>query len=207
MRIQIDLLSGLEAWLLCGLIILIAALGKLGGTLIAARFTGFGWRFALALGILMNTRGLMELIVLNVGLDLKIISPTLFAMLVLMALVTTIATSPMLKSVISGQKNLSFLITDHRPLTTVFNGFRKKSPYFYWSCATFSTLDCHNQEWFRHDASRPGSMKERIWIIGETNQPTGIFTCRTVVEGIPPCSHSLRRSSLYIGHRPQQRIR
>ena len=70
-----------------------------GGTLAAARLTGLGWRQASTLGILMNTRGLMELIVLNVGLDLGVISPTLFAMLVIMALVTTLATTPVLQLV------------------------------------------------------------------------------------------------------------
>ena len=71
------------------LIILVATVGKFGGTLVAARLTGLGWQNAAALGTLMNTRGLMELIVLNIGLDLNVISPTLFAMMVLMALVTT----------------------------------------------------------------------------------------------------------------------
>jgi len=71
--------------------------GKFGGALVAARLTGLGWRDAAALGTHMNTRGLMELIVLNVGLDLKVISPTLFAMMILMALVTTITASPVLR--------------------------------------------------------------------------------------------------------------
>ena len=96
MRTRIGLVSGLEQWLVCGLIILVATAGKFGGTLAAARFTGLGWREAAGLGVLMNTRGLMELIVLNIGLDLGVISPTLFAMMVLMALVTTMATTPML---------------------------------------------------------------------------------------------------------------
>jgi Kef-type K+ transport system membrane component KefB len=96
MRTRIGLVSGLEQWLVCGLIILVATAGKFGGTLVAARFTGMGWREAAGLGTLMNTRGLMELIVLNVGLDFGVISPTLFAMMVLMALVTTMATTPAL---------------------------------------------------------------------------------------------------------------
>ena len=70
--------------------------GKFGGTLGAARATGVGWRDRPAWAILMNMCGLTELIVLNIGLDLKVISPTLFAMMVLMALVTTVATSPIL---------------------------------------------------------------------------------------------------------------
>lgn len=97
MRTRIGLVSGVEQWLVCGLIILVATAGKFGGTFMAARLTGLGWRSAAALGVLMNTRGLMELIVLNIGLDLKVISPTLFAMMVLMALATTMATTPALE--------------------------------------------------------------------------------------------------------------
>jgi Kef-type K+ transport system membrane component KefB len=96
MRTEISLVSGWQQWLVCGLIILVASAGKFGGTLAAARLVGFDWRTSSALGILMNTRGLMELIVLNMGLDLGVISPTLFAMLVVMALVTTLATTPLL---------------------------------------------------------------------------------------------------------------
>jgi Kef-type K+ transport system membrane component KefB len=96
MRTQIGLVSGWEQWLICGLIILVASLGKFGGAVLAARWSGLDWRLSSSVGILMNTRGLMELIVLNIGLDLGVISPTLFAMMVLMALVTTLATTPLL---------------------------------------------------------------------------------------------------------------
>lgn len=96
MRTQVGLVSGWEQWLLCALIIVVASAGKFGGSFIAARVTGFPARESAALGILMNTRGLMELIVLNIGLDLKVLSPTLFTMLVLMAIVTTVATTPIL---------------------------------------------------------------------------------------------------------------
>jgi Kef-type K+ transport system membrane component KefB len=78
-------------------IIVVASLGKFGGGTLAARLTGMGWQEAASLGILMNTRGLMELIVLNVGMDLGVLSPTLFAMLVIMAIVTTLATTPVLQ--------------------------------------------------------------------------------------------------------------
>jgi Kef-type K+ transport system membrane component KefB len=101
LRTQIGLVSGVEQWMLCLLIIVIASLGKFGGSLIAARITGLGWRDGSALGVLMNTRGLMELIVLNIGLEMGVISPTLFAMLVLMALVTTFATTPILHLIAS----------------------------------------------------------------------------------------------------------
>jgi len=96
MRTQVGLLTTAEDWILCGVIILIATLGKFGGTVAAAKLTGLNWRDSAALGILMNTRGLVELIVLNLGLDLRIISPRLFAMLVIMALVTTFITTPIL---------------------------------------------------------------------------------------------------------------
>jgi Kef-type K+ transport system membrane component KefB len=95
LRTQIGLIAG-DQWLICGLIVLVACAGKFGGSALAARLTGMNWRDSAALGILMNTRGLMQLIVLNVGLDLKVISPTLFAMLVFMAVVTTMATTPIL---------------------------------------------------------------------------------------------------------------
>jgi Kef-type K+ transport system membrane component KefB len=94
MRTQIGLMSGIDSWILCGFIILVASAGKVGGTFFAARFSGLQSKEALPLGILMNTRGLMELIVLNIGMDLRIISPILFAMMVLMALATTLATAP-----------------------------------------------------------------------------------------------------------------
>jgi Kef-type K+ transport system membrane component KefB len=96
MRTQINLLTGAQAWITCAVIILVATLGKFGGTIIAARCTGLPWKMSASLGILMNTRGLMELIVLNVGLDLGVISPPLFAMMVIMALATTMATTPVL---------------------------------------------------------------------------------------------------------------
>jgi len=97
MRTQIGLVSGVREWLICAAIIAVATVGKFGGTLLAARLSGLSWNLSASLGVLMNTRGLMELIVLNIGLDLGVISPTLFAMMVLMALVTTLATTPILQ--------------------------------------------------------------------------------------------------------------
>lgn len=96
MKTQIGLVNSLGDWLLCLMIILIATLGKLGGTVIAARYLNYSWKQSTTLGILMNTRGLVELIVLNVGLDLGIISPRLFTMLVIMAVVTTFMTGLLL---------------------------------------------------------------------------------------------------------------
>jgi Kef-type K+ transport system membrane component KefB len=78
------------------LIIGVAIAGKIGGSMVAARMAGLRWRDATSLGILMNTRGLMEIIILNIGLDVGVISTTAFTMMVLMALVTTLMTSPLL---------------------------------------------------------------------------------------------------------------
>ncbi|MBI4521934.1 MAG: cation:proton antiporter [Gemmatimonadetes bacterium] len=97
LQTRIGLLSGAEMWLYFGAIVLIAVAGKFGGSAIAARVTGLSWREAGALGILMNTRGLMELVILSVGFELGVISPTVFTMMVLMALVTTLMTTPMLR--------------------------------------------------------------------------------------------------------------
>jgi Kef-type K+ transport system membrane component KefB len=95
-RTQMALVDGASGWALCGLIIVVACAGKLGGGALAARVSGIRWRDALALGLLMNTRGLMELVVLNLGLELHIVTPRLFSMLVIMAVGTTLATSPLL---------------------------------------------------------------------------------------------------------------
>jgi Kef-type K+ transport system membrane component KefB len=97
LRTQIGLIGSGRDWLVCVAIIAVASLGKFGGTFASARWAGVEWREAASVGVLMNTRGLMELIVLNVGLDLGVLSPRLFAMFVVMALVTTLATSPILE--------------------------------------------------------------------------------------------------------------
>ncbi|MFM2063488.1 MAG: hypothetical protein RLZZ507_3158 [Cyanobacteriota bacterium] len=97
LRTQIGLLNRPELWLLCALVLGVAIAGKYFGTYVAARLSGINKREASALGWLMNTRGLTELIVLNIGLELGVISPLLFTMLVVMALVTTFMTSPLLE--------------------------------------------------------------------------------------------------------------
>ncbi len=97
LRTKIGLLDDWNDWAWCAVVVFVACLGKFGGSAIAARLVGMKWREASAIGVLMNTRGLMELIVLNVGLDLGVISPRLFTMMVIMALVTTWITSPLLE--------------------------------------------------------------------------------------------------------------
>jgi len=97
LRTQIGLLNSPELWLLCAAVLGVAIIGKYVGTYAAARVCGISKREASALGWMMNTRGLTELIVLNIGLSLGVISPILFTMLVIMALVTTFMTSPLLE--------------------------------------------------------------------------------------------------------------
>jgi len=98
LRTRIGLFDHPAQWLDLAIIVAVASIGKVGGCFAAAWGQGVPRREAWGLGILMNTRGLMELIVLNVGLDLKVLSPELFALLVLMAVVTTVATTPLLRS-------------------------------------------------------------------------------------------------------------
>jgi len=99
LRMQISLLNDWYSWLICGVVIVVAITGKLGGSMLMARWTGMKWRDSFTLGVLMNTRGLIELIVLNIGYDLGILSARTFAMMVLMALVTTFMTGPLLSLV------------------------------------------------------------------------------------------------------------
>jgi Kef-type K+ transport system membrane component KefB len=96
LRTNIGLVKGPQMWMYCGLIILVATVGKLGGSTLASWLTGIPLREAAGLGTLMNTRGLMELVILNIGLDIGVISPALFSMMVIMALVTTFMTTPVL---------------------------------------------------------------------------------------------------------------
>lgn len=96
MRTRLDLLSGTNIWLWTALVLLVAVAGKMGGAVLAARWTGQTWRYSWALGALLNTRGLVELIVLNVAYKAGVFSPTLFTMLVVMALITTMMTTPIL---------------------------------------------------------------------------------------------------------------
>ncbi len=96
LRTHVGLLNDPTSWVICLGIIGVATLGKLGGTMVTARLTGMNWNDSFALGALMNTRGLVELVALNIGYDLGILPPRIFAMMVLMALVTTFLTGPLL---------------------------------------------------------------------------------------------------------------
>lgn len=96
LRTEIGLLNSPELWKVCGLIIIVAVVGKFIGSALAAKFVGQNWRDSLTIGALMNTRGLMELVVLNIGYDLGVLTKEVFAMMVIMALATTFMTGPAL---------------------------------------------------------------------------------------------------------------
>ncbi len=96
LRTQIGLLNTAAGWGICLIIIVVATIGKFASGALAARITGISWRQSAALGALMNARGLVELIVVNIGLDLGVLTPTLFTMFVIMAVVTTLTAAPVL---------------------------------------------------------------------------------------------------------------
>ena len=97
LRTRIGVGGGHAIWFYSAIVIVVAITGKLGGSMFAARLAGMPWREAAALGVLMNTRGLMELVILNIGLDIGVISQAMFSIMVLMALVTTFMTTPLLE--------------------------------------------------------------------------------------------------------------
>ena len=96
LRTEIGLLNSPELWWMCFIFILVAIVGKFGGAMFSARFVGENWKNSLYIGALMNTRGLMELVVLTIGYEMKILTPSVFVMLVLMTLVTTFMTTPLI---------------------------------------------------------------------------------------------------------------
>ena len=96
LRTDIGSMTGVTLWAMCGLVLLAASIGKFGGCSLAARLNGLPWREASMIGVMMNTRALMELIVINIGYDLGIIPKNVFFMLVFMAVATTYVTAPIL---------------------------------------------------------------------------------------------------------------
>lgn len=97
LQTSFDLIHGTQLWIYFGFILLVAVVGMWGGTTLAARCTGISWPESTMIGILMNTRGLMEIVILIIGRDAGIISPTMFAMMLLMTLATTCMTTPLLR--------------------------------------------------------------------------------------------------------------
>jgi len=147
LRTEIGLLNDAYLWKVCGLIILVAVTGKFVGSALAARVVGQSWKDSLTIGALMNTRGLMELVVLNIGYDLGVLTPQIFAMMVIMALVTTFMTGPLLdlvnfafkakeqvtEQVANQLSRFSILVSFRNPetgkaLLKMANGLVKKQP-------------------------------------------------------------------------------
>ncbi len=121
LRTQIGLINDPYLWKVTGCIILVAVIGKFVGSALAAKFVGQNWRDSLTIGALMNTRGLMELVVLNIGYDLGVLTSEIFTMMVIMALVTTFMTGPALDLI-----NLVFKTKDALIPDTVGNGNKYK---------------------------------------------------------------------------------
>jgi Kef-type K+ transport system membrane component KefB/nucleotide-binding universal stress UspA family protein len=157
LRTEIGLLDSANAWATCGLVIAAACIGKFGGSAIAARLTGLRWREASALGVLMNTRGLMELIVLNIGLDLGVISPTLFTMMVIMALATTFMTSPLLERIY--------------PTATA----ESAEPETVRAPGSYTVLAC-----VAYDRSGPGMVTVAGALLGHTDEHSRLYALRLV---------------------------
>jgi len=122
LRTSIGLISGPEMVLYCGLVFLVAVAGKFGGSMIAARVMGTPWREAASIGVLMNTRGLIELVILNIGLDIGVLTRPLFSIMVLMAVGTTLMTTPLLSLIYpepeeSTSKHETMSLNEPHPLT------------------------------------------------------------------------------------------
>lgn len=96
LQTQIGLINSPSLWILCGVFVLVAIAGKLGGCSIAAKLSGENWKDSLTIGTLMNTRGLMQLVALNIGYEMGVLPANIFAILIIMSLVTTFMTSPIL---------------------------------------------------------------------------------------------------------------
>ena len=121
LKTEVGLLNDPYLWQVTGAIIFVAVVGKFFGSALAAKFVGQNWRDSLTIGALMNTRGLMELIVLNIGLELKVLTPEVFTMMVIMALVTTFMTGPALNIINYIFKTKDFVMTEEE---TSHNKFR-----------------------------------------------------------------------------------
>ena len=116
LRTNIGLVNTPELWLICGLILLVAIAGKIGGAMCSAVAVGMSWRDAATIGVLMNTRGLMEIVVLNVGLEIGVISQGLFTMIVLMAIVTTAMTTPLIDRLMRRERELTVTSLEEVPV-------------------------------------------------------------------------------------------
>lgn len=189
LRTQIGLLDTLDGWWMCGLIITVACVGKFGGSTLAARFTGLRWREASALGILMNTRGLMELIVLNLGLDIGVISPTLFTMMVIMALFTTFMTTPLLQWIYPPEEFAKELIDapDARDAPDVLD----PPPASAARAEMFTVLMCVS-----FDRTGPGMVTLASALAGTAAERRRLYALRL----IPPTD----RNSFYLNQTPEQ---
>jgi len=150
LRTQIGLIHQVSLWLICLLLFLIACVGKILGGTLSVRVMGQSWREALVVGILMNTRGLVELIVINIGFQLGILSPTLFTMLVIMAICTTMMASPLLP--LLGYR--SDAINREDAINRVITNGGDDSPWINPGASRKSRTECTRLRQFREGSVR-----------------------------------------------------
>jgi Kef-type K+ transport system membrane component KefB len=116
---QIGLVNTPQLWFITVLIVAIAVLGKGIACMLAAKAAGENWRDSATIGSLMNARGLMELIILNIGLEQKVITPTLFTIMVIMAILTTLMTSPLVAMLLKDDRKEEYALKKHRIMSKV----------------------------------------------------------------------------------------
>ena len=126
LRTDIGTMSGRALWVMCGLVLLAAFVGKFGGCWLAARVNGLPWREASIIGVMMNTRALMELIVINIGFELGIIPKSVFFMLVVMAVASTYITAPVLRRLIRSSEVEQEYLNSEFAERTGLSGLRRK---------------------------------------------------------------------------------
>jgi len=107
LQTDFGLLKSAQDWLLCGLILAVAMAGKMLGCGLAGRAGGLSWRESSCVAVMMNTRALMGLIAINVGRELGVVPDSVFSMLVMMALVTTLATTPLLRRLLARSREIA----------------------------------------------------------------------------------------------------
>jgi Kef-type K+ transport system membrane component KefB len=127
LRTDIGTMSGRALWVMCALVLLAAFVGKFGGCWLAARLNGLPWREASIIGVMMNTRALMELIVINIGFELGVIPRSVFFMLVVMAVASTYITAPVLRRLIRSSEVEQEYLNSEFAERTELSGLRRKA--------------------------------------------------------------------------------
>ncbi len=157
LRTQVGLLNQANLWGLFGVLLSLAVIGKFGACSLAARVSGMSWRESAAVGVMMNTQGLMELVVLNIGLDLGVISETMFTIMVLVALVSTVSTAPLLRLIYPDRLIAAELAAAEPP--------RASDTYCLLLCVSYP-------------ATVPGMLKLSAALLGKSRERSRIYALK-----------------------------